>query len=579
MIEDTPQPPSQPAVPVGQGPTEEGPEDAGGRAALSGSSRPAYAEQAAHGDPLTREGLQHLVGDLARHFPARYDRTELVLLDVDPHHLHAYWNIHQNDLAKALRDLGHSGPQGPMLLRVREVLPGDGEAPGSGEVFDLAVHGLRNRWYVDVWKDGAVYEASLGLRGANGTLVWVARSNAVTVPRAGQSPDYDFPKLTVPTAETSVSDLPAGAPFDRVRVDPRFAALFPEAGSVVPARGWPAALAEAAEIGMTGEVPAAAGEPEPDVPAVKTRVPSAAAPPAAALGHPITGAAPAAIARLPLGISAGADEAEDEGEPAGEVPSLPPPQPIAFEPAPPAPEGGWAEAPAGETGEAPAAAAAPFHGPPGHVADDLIARLSSGEPIPLAAPGEIERVAGLGETLARLAETMETVAEPTASAPEARTETSVPDAAPAAPFAPGRMAVFGAEIDGLEPAPFGPRGEPVVQLPDGGDAADAGRPEAGDGAHPPGAAPPAGEEPLPLESVLSLSSFAFGREDVSLEVNAELHIFGRARPGAKLTMFGQRLRLLPDGSFSIRRPLPHGSLVLPILMSHGLGAGEGGGGD
>jgi hypothetical protein len=75
-----------------------------------------------------------------------------------------------------------------------------------------------------------------------------------------------------------------------------------------------------------------------------------------------------------------------------------------------------------------------------------------------------------------------------------------------------------------------------------------------------------GSGPLPLENVLTLSSYALGRETVEFEVNAELHIFGRARPGAQLQLFGRKVTLRPDGTFSISRPLPNGALVLSSLM-------------
>lgn len=70
---------------------------------------------------------------------------------------------------------------------------------------------------------------------------------------------------------------------------------------------------------------------------------------------------------------------------------------------------------------------------------------------------------------------------------------------------------------------------------------------------------------MPLESYVSLSSFEPGRREVSLEVNVELHIFGRAKPGTELTLYGQQIPLRPDGSFSVRKPLPQGAVVLPLL--------------
>lgn len=83
------------------------------------------------------------------------------------------------------------------------------------------------------------------------------------------------------------------------------------------------------------------------------------------------------------------------------------------------------------------------------------------------------------------------------------------------------------------------------------------------------AAAPAGDDPLALENVLTLSSHALGRGDVQLEVNAELRIYGRAKPGSDLHLFGRPVRLRPDGSFSTTRPLPQGALVISTLLSGG----------
>jgi hypothetical protein len=71
-------------------------------------------------------------------------------------------------------------------------------------------------------------------------------------------------------------------------------------------------------------------------------------------------------------------------------------------------------------------------------------------------------------------------------------------------------------------------------------------------------------------TILTYSSASLARPPVELELNVELHVYGRARPGAELNLFGRRVTLRPDGSFSFRRPLPHGAVVIPLLL-----AGEG----
>jgi hypothetical protein len=69
-----------------------------------------------------------------------------------------------------------------------------------------------------------------------------------------------------------------------------------------------------------------------------------------------------------------------------------------------------------------------------------------------------------------------------------------------------------------------------------------------------------------LDSYVNLSSFVNGRSEPDLEVNVELHIYGRAKPGSHLTLHGQRVVLRPDGTFSIRKPLPQGAIVLPLEL-------------
>lgn len=75
--------------------------------------------------------------------------------------------------------------------------------------------------------------------------------------------------------------------------------------------------------------------------------------------------------------------------------------------------------------------------------------------------------------------------------------------------------------------------------------------------------------PLPLENYLTYSSGESGRKDVWLEINTELHIYGRASPNSELTLFGQKVQTRPDGTFSIRKPLPQGAVVIPLLFSEG----------
>ena len=79
--------------------------------------------------------------------------------------------------------------------------------------------------------------------------------------------------------------------------------------------------------------------------------------------------------------------------------------------------------------------------------------------------------------------------------------------------------------------------------------------------------PPKNVPVLPLQNIVNLSSADAAASDVLLEINAELHIYGRAKPNTKLSIHGQDVTTRPDGTFSLRRPLPRGALVLPLVLT------------
>jgi Domain of unknown function (DUF4912) len=78
---------------------------------------------------------------------------------------------------------------------------------------------------------------------------------------------------------------------------------------------------------------------------------------------------------------------------------------------------------------------------------------------------------------------------------------------------------------------------------------------------------PPHSQSAPLEQIVGLSSNEHASRDVLLEVHAELHIYGRSKPNTELTLYGQIVKTRPDGSFSVRRPLPHGAVILPLLYT------------
>lgn len=121
--------------------------------------------------------------EVSAQYPPPRLGTELVLLEVDPHRTHAYWNVDTPDFEAAAKLAG--GGATPMVLRFFEVSADPAAEPGRP--FDVEVQGLQNHWYVDLWNPGRSYVAELGLRRPDGHLVVLARSNRVDNPPAGES--------------------------------------------------------------------------------------------------------------------------------------------------------------------------------------------------------------------------------------------------------------------------------------------------------------------------------------------------------------------------------------------------------
>ena len=432
---------------------------------------PGEAERPAtgHSPPdLSPELLQSLGEELAREFPTPLDTTSLVLMDVDPHRVHAFWHVCEGDLEVARAALGPGRPD--LVLRLRDVTPAwEGTEPWGS--FDIQVQGLDSHCYVDLWQDGRTYEAALALRGRDGTFVQLAVSDPVATPLAA-----------APRGEASVAPAPDA--------------------TAVPV----------ADESLEPAAPASLATPSPATPLHRR-----------AFDRPPIEESPAPIAR---------GQSNEEGA------------------------GPLAETEA----TAPGPLAAPAAGPD--------AAPEEPTPTPMSLSGAGYGSAGYGYAPSDQ-EGDRPAVSPSGTAGDGYT-------------GPSEAALSPPELGSLEP-PFpnplaGEAAPPTV-------GQDLVRSEGADGAWLPALDRPAGQEPATAAPVqetgggrapeledasapplLSLSSSSLAGAPGLLEVHAELHVFGRAQPGSRLRIFGRPVALRPDGSFSVRRPLPAGALVLPLEL-------------
>ncbi|HEX7896794.1 MAG TPA: DUF4912 domain-containing protein [Planctomycetota bacterium] len=173
--------------------------------------------------------------------PVRYGRTRVVLMDVDPLHAFAYWEVTPEDQARAVRALRGAATSWALRFHDRE----------AGGFFDIPIDLASACWYVELWADDKTYEAEIGPRDAKGHFVPVCRSNAARTPRATPSPLYEPCWMTAaaeevrtprqappPPAEAPPKAVEAAipkAPARRVRKETPAPAAGETAGSIRPA--------------------------------------------------------------------------------------------------------------------------------------------------------------------------------------------------------------------------------------------------------------------------------------------------------------------------------------------------------
>jgi len=129
--------------------------------------------------------------------PEAYGKTRLALLEVDPFCVHAYWEITEKDLVLARKKLGQAAEEAKQVLRIYDVTGVDFDGANANYQWDIEFEaGIRNR-YINLSSPKRALVAEIGLRGANGEFVPLARSNLVQTPPAKGPSIYEEKWLLV----------------------------------------------------------------------------------------------------------------------------------------------------------------------------------------------------------------------------------------------------------------------------------------------------------------------------------------------------------------------------------------------
>lgn len=151
--------------------------------------------------------------------PETYGHSRLVVMVVDPYHVHAYWEMTFADRMQARETLSPSNVEVPRwVLRFHDVTGSDQPAPRARSHFDIPVTVSARNWYVELWAPDKTYLVELGLL-LGERFSGVCRSGLVRLPRV--VPPKPVPETKPGAVVPALDALPSAPAPEPVRAPPR----------------------------------------------------------------------------------------------------------------------------------------------------------------------------------------------------------------------------------------------------------------------------------------------------------------------------------------------------------------------
>jgi len=181
--------------------------------------------------PLSPAELRAVSDEISNAFPAAEGAVGVVLMDVDPHRIYAYWNLEPEVLERMLAEFSAGGQQAHLVLRFHALADEDPDSPGGGiplEAFDRELEGAVGQLELQVRGDGGRYEAELGLTAEDGGWRSLARSNRVHMPPPGPAAEPGRATLDLAAVdEPAPGESPAGNQPEPLPISPAPIAFLP----------------------------------------------------------------------------------------------------------------------------------------------------------------------------------------------------------------------------------------------------------------------------------------------------------------------------------------------------------------
>jgi len=124
----------------------------------------------------------------ARSIPWGYGRDKVAAMAVDPERLFVYWEVTDEAIARARTELGASGDDAWLDLRVHDVTGLVFDGGNAHHVVDVGVARSDRQWFLQIGRPTSEVIVEIGLLARDGRFAKVARSHRVEFPRREPAP-------------------------------------------------------------------------------------------------------------------------------------------------------------------------------------------------------------------------------------------------------------------------------------------------------------------------------------------------------------------------------------------------------
>jgi hypothetical protein len=124
----------------------------------------------------------------ARSIPWGYGRDKVAAMAVDPERLFVYWEVTDEAIARARAELGASGDDAWLDLRVHDVTGLVFDGGNAHHVVDVGVARGDRQWFLQIGRPTSEVIVEIGLLARDGRFAKVARSHRVEFPRRAPAP-------------------------------------------------------------------------------------------------------------------------------------------------------------------------------------------------------------------------------------------------------------------------------------------------------------------------------------------------------------------------------------------------------